>query len=111
MDDELFWDLADSLIAAGRAEEGELMRSRCLRVNGEFLAMAEYRSGDLVIKLPKERVAGLIDDGLGLPFAPAKKVFSEWVQIIGRDEVLWDDLLNDGIAFAHEVSARKAARK
>jgi len=100
VDDELFWDIAGEFIAADRAEEGELMRSRCLRVDGEFMAMAEYRTGDLVVKLPKTRVAGLIDDGTGLPFAPAKKVFSEWVQVPERNEALWRTLLEEAQVFA-----------
>ena len=100
VDDELFWDLAAEFIADGRAAEGELMRSRCLRVEGEFMAMAEYRSGDLVVKLPKSRVAGLVESGVGLPFAPAKKVFAEWVQVPGRDEPLWRTLLIEAHEFA-----------
>ncbi len=99
VDDELFWDLAAEYIAAGRAEEGELMRSRCLRVDGEFMAMAEYRTGDLVAKLPRDRVDELIADGTGLAFAPAKKVFREWVQVSGRDESTWRSLLGEAHAF------------
>lgn len=99
VDDELFWDLAGEFIAAGKAEEGELMRSRCLRVDGEFMAMAEYRTGDLVAKLPRERVDALIADGTGLAFAPAKKVFREWVQVPGRDEPMWRALLAEAHDF------------
>ena len=99
VDDELFWDLAAEYIAAGRAEEGELMRSRCLRVDGEFMAMAEYRTGDLVAKLPRDRVDELIADGPGLAFAPAKKVFREGVQVPGRDESTWRSLLGEAHVF------------
>lgn len=99
VDDELFWDLAGEYIAAGRAEEGVLMRSRCLRVGGEFMAMAEYRTGDLVAKLPRDRVDELIGDGLGLAFAPAKKVFREWVQVTGRDEAAWRSILDEAHGF------------
>lgn len=98
VDDALFWDVAEPMLAAGRATEGELMRSRCLRVGKEFLAMPEYRTGDLIVKLPKLRVAELIESGDGLPFAPAKKVFSEWVQVPARDEDLWTRLIDE----AHE---------
>lgn len=98
-DDELFWDIAGELIADGSVEEGELMRSRCIRASGEFVAMAEYRSGDLVVKLPRERVDQLIADGDGLPFAPAKRVFREWVRVPARDEALWRALLGESLAF------------
>ena len=37
--------------------------------------------------------------GGGLPFAPAKKVFREWVQVPGRDEALWSTLIDEGLAF------------
>jgi len=104
LDDSLFWELAGPLIAAGRAEEGVLMQSQCLRVNGEFLACPEYTAGDLVVKLPADRVAELIGEGTGLPFAPAKKVFKEWVQVPGRDEALWTQLLEEGITFAKGAS-------
>ena len=99
VDDALFWDVAQPLMAAGKAEEGELMRSRCIRVGKEFLAMPEYRTGDLVVKLPRGRVDELIDAGTGLAFAPAKKVFREWVQVPGRDETLWTTLLDEGYEF------------
>lgn len=98
-DDALFWDVAQPLMAAGKAEEGELMRSRCIRVGKEFLAMPEYRTGDLVVKLPRGRVDELINAGTGLAFAPAKKVFREWVQVPGRDEALWTTLLDEGYEF------------
>ena len=110
VDEELFWDLGDALIAAERSTEGDIMQSRCLRVGGEFLAMAEYQTGDLVIKLPKQRVAGLISDGVGLPFAQAKKVFSEWVQVPARDEALWTTLLDEGIEFVTSLAAAKATK-
>jgi hypothetical protein len=99
VDDALFWDVAEPLMAAGKAEEGELMRSRCLRVGKEFLAMPEYRTGDLVVKLPWARVDELIAEETGLAFAPAKKVFREWVQVPGRDEALWTSLLIEGYEF------------
>lgn len=99
VDDELFWDLAEPMIGAGKIVEGELMRSRCVRVGKEFLAMPEYLTGDLVVKLPRERVDELIASGEGLAFAPAKKVFREWVQVPARDGVLWQRLLDEGYEF------------
>jgi len=100
VDDALFWDVAQPLLASGQAVEGELMRSQCIRVGKEFLAMPEYRTGDLIVKLPAARVAQLIEAGDGLAFAPAKKVFKEWVQVPRRDEALWTSLLNEGLDFA-----------
>jgi len=98
-DDELFWSLAQPLLDSGRAEEGVLMRQPCLRVAGEFFAAPEYRSGDLIVKLPETRVEELISAGAGLEFAPAGKVFREWVQVPERDVKLWGRLLYEARTF------------
>lgn len=100
IDDELFWEVAEPFMAAGKADEGVLMRSRCLRVKGEFMAMPEYRSGDLVVKLPAPRVSELIERDIGRPFAPAGRVFSEWVRIPDRDGTRWEALMGEAFEFA-----------
>lgn len=96
--DELFWDLAAPLLAREDTEEGRIMSSRCLRVNGDFCAMVTS-SGQLVVKLPAERVTALIGEGVGEPFAPAGKVFKQWLGVEGRDEKRWSDLLHESHAF------------
>ena len=99
-DTNLFWDLADEVMNPPRVEEGTIMGSRCLRVAGEFAAMADHRSGALVVKLPRTRVAALIAEGHGAPFAPAGRVFKEWVLVAEPDEDRWRCLLGEAIAFA-----------
>ncbi len=102
MDDTtLFWQLAEALYAEdGRVSEGTMMGGRCLRVGGEFLALAGFKEGGLVLKLPKARVAQVIAEGVGEPFAPAGKVFKEWVRVPVPDEDVWLGLLREGIEFA-----------
>lgn len=104
-DDSLFWQLAAPLIAEQRVAEGIVMRSRCLRIDGEFLAMAERRSGDLIVKLPAGRVAELIAAGEGRAVAPAGKVFREWLQVSRRDEARWRELLAEGMNFVGGTAA------
>jgi len=41
----------------------------------------------------------LIDDGVGQSFAPAGKVFKEWVAVLDIDEDLWRSLLSEGVEF------------
>jgi len=94
--EELFWDIAEELICPG-VEEGTMMGSRCLRSGGKFAAMLD-RSGGLIVKLTKDRVSGLIDEGVGQPFAPAGKVFSEWVLIPDPDEGRWSALMGEAVA-------------
>lgn len=100
--DEVFWGLAAPLLARPDTAEGKIMSSRCLRVNGDFCAMVA-RSGDLVVKLPAARVSELIDEGTGQPFAPAGKVFKEWLAVPPGEaegwELGWQALLNESHAF------------
>ena len=106
VDDTLFWELAEPLLAAGEVEEGTIMGFPCLRTSsGGFLAMAEHRSGDLVVKVSAGRVEELIAEGRGLPFAPAGRRFREWVHVPERDPELWQALLDEGRAFVDGASA------
>lgn len=100
-DHQRFWDVAEPYLATGRLVEGTMMGHQCLRsaASNGFVATVERSSGNLVVKLPKTRVAELIDDGVGESFAPAKKVFKEWVAIPEYDERRWSDLLDESIGF------------
>lgn len=96
----LFWDLATELQASdSRVVEGTIMGSPCLRVGKEFLAMNHHKQEGLVVKLPADRVSELIERGDGESFAPAGKVFKEWLAVTTVDEVRWRELLREGISF------------
>lgn len=99
-DESLFWELIEELqLEDPRVEEGTIMNGRCVRVAGEFLGLVDYRGSGLVVKLPRERVQQLIDDGVGRPFAPAKKVFTEWVSVPERDRRRWRALIRESRDF------------
>jgi hypothetical protein len=99
-DQTLFWSLIDELQSEdSRVEEGTIMGGRCARVSGEFLALVDFKGSGLVVKLPAERVSELVESGEGRPFAPAGRVFKEWVAIPTRDRAQWGSLLREGIAF------------
>jgi len=96
----LFWDLAHELQSQDeRVVEGTIMQSRCLRVGKEFLALVDYKGSGLVVKLPRARVAELIEQGAGQAFAPAGRVFREWVAVSTVDRSKWLSLLMKGIEF------------
>jgi hypothetical protein len=96
-----FWDVAEPFLGSGRLIEGTMMGHQCLRVttNNEFVATVHRETGNLVVKLPKERVAELIEAGIGRPFAPAEKVFTEWVAIPDFDEARWSSLIEESVEF------------
>jgi hypothetical protein len=93
----LFWTLADALVTGGEAQRGTLMGFDCLRTEGGFLATVDRKTGDLIVKLSRERVAALVAAGEGRPFAPAGKVFREWVAIPEPDRRRWRALLAEGV--------------
>ena len=94
-----FWSLADPLLTEERITQGSIMGFPCLRIDGDFFATCEHRSGDLVVKLPAERVQELIDDGTGQAFSPAGRRFREWVRIPERDAKLWRKLMKEARSF------------
>ncbi|MEM7340948.1 MAG: hypothetical protein AAF467_19990 [Actinomycetota bacterium] len=98
MSDE-FWDVAAPLQAEGLIDEGTIMGGPCVRAGGEFVGMPHHKGPGLVVKLPKARVAELIDAGDGQPFAPAGKVFSEWVLVEAFDHDQWEALIRESVAF------------
>ena len=104
---DLYDELTDDLLydpAIGRAT---MMGYPCVRLAGRFLASYDDKAASLVVKLPRERVAELVETGTGDPFAPAGKVFREWVAIPTVDRELWRTLLNEAAAFARRSLTEK----
>lgn len=98
---DLYEELTDDLLydpAVGRAT---MMGYPCVRLAGRFLASFDDKGQQLVVKLPRERVDELVDCGAGNPFAPAGKVFREWVAIPNPDRDLWQELLAEAVEFAN----------
>jgi hypothetical protein len=99
---DLYDELTDDLLydpAIGRAT---MMGYPCVRLAGRFLASFDDKAGCLVVKLPRQRVTELVNNGDGDPFAPAGKVFGEWVSIPGIDRKLWQTLLAEAVDFARQ---------
>jgi hypothetical protein len=99
---DLYDQLTDDLLydpAIGRAT---MMGYPCVRLAGRFLASYDDKAGCLVVKLPRERVTELIEEGRGDPFAPAGKVFREWVSIPTVDRGLWQAVLAEAVDFARQ---------
>jgi hypothetical protein len=69
-------------------------------VHGAFFASCEHRTGDLIVKMPRQRVDQLIADGTGQTFAPAGRAFREWVLVDDRDEDRSTALIDEALAFA-----------
>jgi hypothetical protein len=102
---DLYELLTDDLLydpAVGRAT---MMGYPCVRLAGKFLATYDDKAQCLVLALPRERVAQLIANGTGETFAPAGRVFREWVAIPAVDRDLWQRVLAEGVEFARQQLA------
>jgi hypothetical protein len=91
--EELFWDLAEPLYEDAAVSRSTMMGLPCLRLGGQFFASLDRRSGALLVKLSADRVGALISAGHGESFAPAGRVFREWVAIPEADRRRWRRLL------------------
>jgi hypothetical protein len=82
---------------------GSRFGSSALKVNGSIFAM--LRSGQLVVKLPGDRVADCIANGTGGPFTAGKgRPMKQWLTVIGDDQGTWLNLTREALEFV--ASAR-----
>ena len=96
----LYDELTDDLLYDPAVGRSTMMGYPCVRRAGRFFASFDPRAQALVIKLPRQRVAKLIADGTGEPFAPNGRVFREWVTILEPDPGMWERLLAEACDFA-----------
>ena len=101
---QFFWRLAEPFLAKESITKSTMMGFPCLRVNGDFFASADHKTGNLIVKLPADQVAEMIDIGLGQAFAPAGRRFREWVMIPDRDADHWQKLMSKAQAFVESKS-------
>ena len=95
-----FWTLAEPFLAREGVDKGTLMGFPCIRYAEKFVACPQHKDTALIAKLPKSRVAGLIAAGEGESFAPAKRVFKEWVRVPWAQRESWTARLEEAFAFA-----------
>jgi hypothetical protein len=93
--EELFWDLVEPMYTDPAVHRSTMMGLPCVRLDGRFFASLDRRTHALLVKLPTTRVGQLIADGVGEPFAPAGRVFREWVAVRQPDRERWQRLLTE----------------
>ena len=96
----LYNELTDDLLYDPAVGRSTMMGYPCVRRAGRFFASFDLQADALVVKLSRHRVAELIADGIGDPFAPNGRVFREWVTIPEPDPDMWEQLLADASEFA-----------
>jgi len=98
---QLFHELAARLLADQTVSQGTGFGSTPgLRVGGKIFAMLS-RQGELVVKLPKQRVDELVASGAGARFDPRHdgRLMKEWVTVPGRLSGDWAQLATEALQF------------
>jgi hypothetical protein len=74
-----------------------------LKVGGKLFAMLS--DGELVVKLPRQRVDELVTAGTGTRFDPGHgRVMKEWVTIAPTHGAEWDALADEALRFVGGAS-------
>lgn len=102
INEALFWEVAEAFLTEG-AERSTMMGNVCLRVDGDFFASLDRRTGNLIVKLAADRVDQLIESGEAVDFAPNGRRFKEWASLQGRDLEHWSTLMDEARRFACEA--------
>jgi len=71
-----------------------------LRVKGRIFAMLD-REGQLVVKLPAQRVDQLVDSGAGARFSPRRdsRLMKEWATVPLDHSREWEQLVSEAFQF------------
>jgi hypothetical protein len=95
--------LARPLLEHAGVDRSTMMGFACLRLDGDFFASVDHRTGSLVVKLDEPSVDRMLASGEAEPFAPSGKRFREWASIPVEAHDRWEAHLQDAL----EASARR----
>lgn len=102
----LFDEVAERLLRADDAiEQTRMMNSDGLKTGGKFFAMVSR--GELVVKLPRERVDELVEAGEGHRFDPGHgRLMKEWVALRPADEATCESYVAEARSFVAALAER-----
>ena len=93
-----FHELAEHFVREPGVESGTGFGSAPgLRAAGKIFAMLQHDR--LVVKLPADRCAALIEAGDGQPFVVGRRTMREWLVVDGVDTDAWTPLAAEALAY------------
>ena len=97
--EQRFEELAAALLSDPEVTEGTGFGTMPgLRVKGKIFAM--LAKGELVVKLPKERVDELVASGAGTQFDPGRgRLMKEWASVPEDSAEDWERLAREALQF------------
>jgi TfoX/Sxy family transcriptional regulator of competence genes len=85
---------------------GHMFSSDGLKTGDKFFAMVS--KGDLVVKLPEDRVDELVETGAGVPFEIGKRRMREWVRLTPEDTETCTAYVTEARDFVRSLEATSA---
>ena len=85
-------------------QSGVQKQGESLKINKKMFAMLD--KGNFVLKLPKERVIVLKNEGIGIDWKAGAKVMNEWVIISADFQDKWIALTKEAKEFAFSLSKK-----
>jgi hypothetical protein len=105
--DDAFAELTDRWVGQPGVQLKRMMSSPGLTIDGSIFAM--LTRGQLVVKLPAERVGELVAAGDGVPFSPrADRPMREWVVLTASPDVeRWEALAQEAFGFVTSLPKKR----
>lgn len=101
--DPLFRPVVAAFAKDASVSQARMFGSVGLRAKGKVFAMLV--KGELVVKLPKTRVDGLIASGRGKPFDPGHgRLMKEWLAVGLREKGSWVRLAREARTFVEATT-------
>jgi len=105
--EEKFTPVKKTLLSEGGVEEKSMFGSQGLSVRGKYFVMI-YK-GEMIVKLPAERVQELIAKKIGKPWDPGHgRKMREWVAFL-PNKGDWMSLAREGMGFTARMAAANAS--
>jgi len=92
--------VAEKLAKRKGVEISTMMKTPCLRYQGNFMAMFFEKQDALIIKVSSKRVNELITSGEGMEFKFTGKKFKEWVLIPSKLEAQYEKYMCEALTYA-----------
>jgi hypothetical protein len=100
---DLFDPLADAFLSRDGVDLGWIFGSQGLRIRGKIFGFLGHE-GDLVVKLPAERVAALVSEQGARRLRTGEREMREWLVVTQDQSDLWAGCLEEAFAFVDRIT-------
>jgi hypothetical protein len=94
---EVYDELVDGFLSRPGVALGRSLSNETLTVGGKIFAFC--KGDQLVVKLPRSDVVGLLDAGQGEAFTAGGRTMREWVAVPWTTRETWQSLMQQAYAY------------